>query len=228
MSKGKSAARKIAVLAIFTALSLIMFLIENLFPPLFLPGAKMGLSNIFSIAALIAFSPVEGFAVVCVRTLLGAVLTGNPSAVLYSFTGGMVSMAISSVALYTLYPKISVMAVSILAAVAHNVTQNIVYVLVTETPLMFSYMPYLALIGILSGAIVGGAVMLLFKRVPLSVYEKLVGGIEERAKSGGKSGRNACAEAVSAPQEGLTDTAAPKESLSDKRSDGEGCAETNN
>lgn len=218
MGKGKSAARKIAVLAIFTALSLIMFLIENLFPPLFLPGAKMGLSNIFSIAALIAFSPVEGFAVVCVRTVLGAVLTGNLSAVLYSFTGGVVSMAVSSVALYTIYPKISVMAVSVLAAVAHNVTQNIVYVLISETPLMFSYMPYLALIGILSGAIVGGAVMLLFKRVPLSVYEKLVVGIGERAKSGEKSGPNACAEAVSAP----------KESLADKRSDGEGCAETEN
>jgi heptaprenyl diphosphate synthase len=166
------AAKKIAILAMFTTLSLIMFLIENLFPPLFLPGAKMGLSNIFSFMALIMYSPWEAFAIVIVRTLLGAIFAGNLSALLYSFTGGIVSMAVSSILLYTLYPKISVMSISIVAAVAHNLTQNIVFVLLYKSSIMFSYMPYLALIGILSGAIVGGVVMLLFKKVPLNVYTK--------------------------------------------------------
>ena len=126
MKRGKNAAKKIAVLAIFTALSLIMFIIENQFPPLFIPGAKMGLANIFSFAALIMYSPVEAFIVVAIRTGLGAVYAGNVSALLYSFTGGIVSMAVSSLLMYTLYPRISVMSVSVLAAVAHNITQNIV------------------------------------------------------------------------------------------------------
>lgn len=174
MKSGKFAAKKIAVLAIFIALSLITFIIENQFPPMFVPGARMGLANIFSFAALIMYSPVEAFIVVAVRTGLGAVYAGNVSALLYSFTGGVVSMAISSLLMYTVYPKISVMAVSILAAVAHNITQNIVFVLLTDTSTI-TLIPYFILVGILSGAIVGAVILLIFKKIPLSVFEKAIG-----------------------------------------------------
>lgn len=174
MKSGKFAAKKIAVLAIFIALSLITFIIENQFPPMFVPGARMGLANIFSFAALIMYSPVEAFIVVAVRTGLGAVYAGNVSALLYSFTGGVVSMSISSLLMYTVYPKISVMAVSILAAVAHNITQNIVFVLLTDTSTL-TLIPYFILVGILSGAIVGAVILLIFKKIPLSVFEKALG-----------------------------------------------------
>ncbi len=174
MKSGKFTAKKIAVLAIFITLSLITFIIENQFPPLFVPGARMGLANIFSFTALIMFSPVEAFIVVAVRTGLGAIYAGNVSALLYSFTGGVVSMAISSVLMYTVYPRVSVMAVSVLGAVAHNVTQNIVFVLLTDTSTL-TLIPYFILVGILSGAIVGAVTLLLFKKIPMSVFEKTIG-----------------------------------------------------
>lgn len=174
MDKGKFAAKKIAVMAMLTGLSLITFLIEGLFPPMFIPGAKMGLSNVFSFAALILYSPVEAFIIIAVRTLLGAVFAGNLSALLYSFTGGVVAMAVSSLLLCLAHPKISVMAVSVAAAVAHNITQNVVFVFLSGSVLMFGYMPYLALLGIVSGAVVGGVIMLIFKSVPQSVFEKVI------------------------------------------------------
>ena len=174
MKNGQSAAKKIATLSIFTALSLIAFIIENQFPPLFFPGAKMGLANIFSFAALILYSPWEAFVIVAIRTGLGAVFAGNVSAVLYSFTGGVVSMAVSSVLMYTVYPRISLMSVSIAAATVHNVTQNTVFVILSGTALTFGYMPYLILLGILSGAVVGGVIMLIFKKVPQSVFERAI------------------------------------------------------
>lgn len=174
MKSGKFTAKKIAVLAIFITLSLITFIIENQFPPLFVPGARMGLANIFSFTALIMFSPVEAFIVVAVRTGLGAIYAGNVSALLYSFTGGVVSMAISSVLMYTVYPRVSVMAVSVLGAVAHNVTQNIVFVLLTDTSTL-TLIPYFILAGILSGAIVGAVTLILFKKIPMSVFEKTIG-----------------------------------------------------
>ena len=174
MKSGKFTAKKIAVLAIFITLSLITFIIENQFPPLFVPGARMGLANIFSFTALIMFSPVEAFIVVAVRTGLGAIYAGNVSALLYSFTGGVVSMAIASVLMYTVYPRVSVMAVSVLGAVAHNVTQNIVFVLLTDTSTL-TLIPYFILAGILSGAIVGAVTLLLFKKIPMSVFEKTIG-----------------------------------------------------
>jgi len=68
MNAGRNAAKKIAVLAMLTGLSLIMFLIENLFPTI-LPGARMGLANIFSLVALIMYSPLEAFAVVVIQRI---------------------------------------------------------------------------------------------------------------------------------------------------------------
>lgn len=169
-------AKKLAALGVLTALSLITFLIENLLPPLIIPGAKLGLANAFSFTALIMFSPVEAFTVVAARTLLGAVFAGNISAVMYSFTGGVVSMAASSVLLYCVHPKISVICISVIAAVLHNVTQNVIFVALYSAPVAFSYMPYLILLGVLSGAFIGAAVTVLIKRVPTSAFAKVTGG----------------------------------------------------
>lgn len=174
MNAGKYAAKKIAVLAILTALSLITFIIESLFPPLIIPGAKMGLANVFSFAALIMYSPLEAFAVVALRTVFGAIYAGNFSAVLYSFTGGVISMAVSSLLMYVAYPRVSALAISVAAAVAHNITQNVVFVFLSGSALMFGYMPYLILLGVLSGAIVGGVIMLIFRGVPLGTFAKVI------------------------------------------------------
>lgn len=175
MNRGKFVAKRVASVAVLTALSLITFLIENLFPPLFIPGAKLGLANAFSFAALIIYTPLEAFIVVSVRTLLGAVFAGNISAVLYSFTGGVISMSVSSVLMYTAHPRVSVISISVIAAVLHNLTQNAVFVLLSFSPLAFSYAPYLTLLGILSGAFIGAVVTAIFKRVPESAFLRVAG-----------------------------------------------------
>lgn len=175
MGEKRFTAKKLAVLGVLTALSLITFLIENLFPPLFIPGAKLGLANAFSFTALIMYSPLEAFIVVGVRTLLGAVFAGNLSAVLYSFTGGVISMAVSSALLYCAHPKISVICISVIAAALHNFTQNAVFVLLSSTPLAFYYAPYLILLGVLSGTFIGAAVTLVVKRVPTKTFSKVMG-----------------------------------------------------
>ncbi len=185
MSKKRFTAKKIAVLALLTGLSLVAFIIESLLPSMIIPGAKPGFANIFSFAALIMYSPAEAFLVVAVRTLLGAVYAGNLSALLYSFTGGVISMAVSSVLLY-LAPKVSVMAVSVAAAVAHNITQNIVFVFLSGSVLMFGYMPYLILLGVLSGAVVGGATLLVFRGVPENIFAKVI--YPKPVRAGGDGG----------------------------------------
>ncbi len=183
--RGKYAiARRIAAVAALTALSLIVFLIENLLPPLFIPGAKLGLANAFSFTALVLYGPAEAFAVVVARTLLGAVFAGNLSALMYSFTGGVAAMTASALLLCFLHPRISLTAVSVAGAAVHNLTQNAVFALISSTPLAFSYAPYLTLIGALSGAIVGVVITLIFKRVPMGVFARALGEKRgERAES---------------------------------------------
>lgn len=187
--KSRFPAKKIAMLALFSALGLIVFIIENQFPPLFVPGAKMGLANIFSLAALILYGPIEALVVVAVRTVLGSLFAGNVSMLLYSLTGGVISLALSAILIYITYPRVSILAVSVAAAVLHNIVQNAVFVLVTGTSLMFSYMPYLALIGVLSGAIVGAVVTIIFKKVPESVFVRAAYNLP-KAEDGARAGRD--------------------------------------
>ena len=163
-------AKRLATLAVLTAMSLITFMIESLFPPLFLPGAKMGLSNIFSLLAIFVLGPTEAVILVVVRTTLGSVFTGNISTLLYSMTAGLVSVVVSTVLVEFVYPKVSIVAISVVAAVMHNVTQNVVFCLVSNTPQMFAYMPWLALIGVLAGVIVGFAVWFILRTVPTRVF----------------------------------------------------------
>lgn len=184
MMKPRKPAQRIAADALLAALGLITFLIENLFPPLFFPGAKMGLANIFSLAALILFGPADAFAVLTARTLLGAMFAGNASSLMYSLTGGAAAMALSALLMYLVYPKVSVMAVSVAAAVLHNIVQNLVFAAISATPLALSYLPYLALLGVLSGALVGAAEMLIFKKVPLSAFARATGGTLQDSERG--------------------------------------------
>ena len=163
-------ARRVATLAVLTAMGLIMFMVESLFPPLFLPGAKMGLSNIFSLLTVIVLGPTEAIILVVVRTTLGSIFTGNVSTLMYSLTAGLVSVLVSIILVEFVYPRVSIVAISVVAAVMHNLTQNVVFCLVSNTPEMFSYMPWLGLIGVVAGIIVGFAVWFILRAVPTKVF----------------------------------------------------------
>lgn len=168
-------AKKIAVLAMMTGFGLIMFMVESLFPPMFFPGAKMGLSNIFSLLTLVLYGLPEALLVVVARTVLGSLFAGNASLLLYSLTAGVASVIVSRL-LMIAFPKVSLLAVSVVSAVVHNTVQLLVYCALTQTALIFSYLPYLALLGVLAGVIVGLAVIFTVKGVPLGVFAKILGG----------------------------------------------------
>ena len=165
-------AKRVATLAVLTAMGLIMFMVESLFPPLFLPGAKMGLSNIFSMLTLFLLGPTEAFVLVIIRTVVGSMFTGNMSTLMYSLTAGIGSVVVSSVLVQFAYPRVSIVAISVVSAIMHNVTQNVVFCLVSNTPEMFSYMPWLALLGILAGVIVGFAVWFILKAIPTRTFAR--------------------------------------------------------
>ena len=163
-------ARRVTTLSVLTAMGLITFMIESLFPPLFLPGAKMGISNVFSLLTLIVLGPSEAFILVIVRTTLGSMITGNMSTLMYSMTAGVVSVLVSTILVEFVYPRVSIVAISVVSAVLHNLTQNLVFCLISNTPEMFAYMPWLALIGVVAGIIVGFAVWFILRTVPTKVF----------------------------------------------------------
>lgn len=209
----KFTARRVAMLSVLCAMGLITFMIESLFPPLFLPGAKMGLSNIFSMLTVFLLGVPDAIVLVAVRTVLGSMFTGNMSTLIYSLTAGLVSVLATSAMVEFLYPKISVIAVSVVAAVLHNLTQNVVFCLVSNTPEMFAYMPWLALLGVVAGIIVGFAVWFILRTVPLKVFASVLGVSQQQFASAQKEKQDTSVESAETQEKGSSSSA--EDSVSD-------------
>lgn len=170
--KGFSA-KKIAYIGVICAMSLLTFIIEGLLPPLFLPGAKLGLSNVFVLLSIVAVGNVESIMVVIIKTVLGSLITGSLSSLMYSLTAGLASAAAGILLYRFVFPKISLLAISITAAVVHNTVQTAVFCLITNTPSYFMYLGYLILIGIAAGAVTGAVVIVIIRYVPSKIYAGL-------------------------------------------------------
>lgn len=168
--KHKITTKRITTTAVLSAMSALMFMVESLFPPLFLPGAKMGLSNAFSLFALFASGAADGFAVVFVRVIVGNMVAGNLSSMLYGLSAGLASMLVAAYLRQLVYPKISIVAVSVVSAVVHNTAQCVVYCVLSNTPQMVGYLPYLVVLGVVAGLVVGISVWIALKSISVSFF----------------------------------------------------------
>ena len=86
--------RRLAELGLLTALALIIFILELRLPNLSaIPGIKLGLANIITVYAVFRYKPQETTMLVASRVLLGAMFSGNLSALLYSAAGAALCLA---------------------------------------------------------------------------------------------------------------------------------------
>ena len=162
--------KKIALCGVLSALALISFMIENLFPPLFIPGAKLGIANVFILFAAVVAGFKYGLFVLIVKAVLGSVFIGNASAILYSLPAGIIAFSLQYALIF--YTKnVSVVAASVVGGTVNSVLQGVTFCLITATSEYAVYFPYLALIGILGGAIVGTTVFLLIKFLPDKILD---------------------------------------------------------
>lgn len=167
--KHKILIKKVAICAVLTAFAIISFIIESLFPPLLIPGARMGISNIFILLAIILLGQNFGIITVIVKILLGSFFTGNISSIIYSLPAGVICCIIESVFILRVR-RFSLISVSVFGATINNLIQNATFCLATKTFEYFIYLPYLSLIGIGSGLIIGLTVYLIIKRLPFNGY----------------------------------------------------------
>ena len=165
----KNVTYKFAATGILCALSLIAFILENLFPPLFIPGARMGISNLFILLAAVICGVWYGAGALVVKSVLGSVFSGNISAILYSLPAGVLGYAAEACVIY-LTRKTSILSASVIAAVLNSAMQNLMFCAVTIDFSYIVYLPYLVLIGAISGAIVGTAAVIVLKRLPDKIF----------------------------------------------------------
>lgn len=153
------------VLAIFTAISLIIFIVEAQIPmPIHIPGFKLGLSNIITLVLLAKFTRKDAFMVMLLRVILGSVFSGQILSLFYSLAGGILSFIAMSV-LFWLFKNRHIWFVSIVGAVFHNLGQIAVAMLIFDTVYVAYYFVVLAFLGIVTGLTTGITAELICKRM---------------------------------------------------------------
>lgn len=156
---------RIARLGLLTALALIASYIEYLIPlPIGIPGVKLGLANLLIVWTLYAVGPREALAVNGVRVLLAGFLFGSLSMILYSLAGAALSFLCMYLAKRS--GTFSIIGVSIIGGVTHNIGQLLVAMAVLETGDLLYYGPVLLVAGLLTGLLIGIVAGEVRKRVP--------------------------------------------------------------
>ena len=156
--------KRLVLLAMLTAVAMILSYVESLLPPVGIPGVKMGLANIAVIFALFRFGWKEAAALSLVRVVLVSLLFGSVGAMLYSLAGAVLSLAV--MALLRRIDRFSTVGISVAGGVAHNAGQILMAMLILQTKQLLGYLPVLAVSGIAGGVLTGLAAALLIRRIP--------------------------------------------------------------
>ncbi|KPU27847.1 heptaprenyl diphosphate synthase [Caloranaerobacter sp. TR13] len=148
--------KKLIFLSLLVALGLALSILESLIPlPFIVPGAKLGLANIVVLSTLIVFGYKEALIVAILRSITFSLATGSVTSLFYSLTGSLLSL----VAMYFVYrflsKMFSVIGVSIIGAVFHNIGQISVASIMMENIKIFSYLPVMNLVSLFTGYFVG-------------------------------------------------------------------------
>ncbi len=145
---------KVAYFGVFTALALIFSYIESLIPINFgIPGAKLGLANLMVVIALYKIGTQEAYVLSLTRIILSGFLFGNLFGILYSLAGGILSLSLMAILKKT--DQFSIIGISMVGAVFHNVGQLIIAGIVVESTNVIYYMPTLLIAGLVTGFVIG-------------------------------------------------------------------------
>lgn len=148
-------AKKLTMLAIFTTIALTIFVIESALPALVpIPGVKLGLANIVTLALLLNYTPLDAFLVLMMRILLSGFFAGQMVGILFSLSGGVFCFA-SMYLVNRLLQKHYIFLTSIIGAIFHNLGQILAACLLTGTSAVIIYFPLLMASGIITGLFTG-------------------------------------------------------------------------
>ena len=146
--------RQITTMGMLVALAMVLGFVETLIPiNLGIPGMKLGLANIVVVIALFLFDIKTAVVVSILRIILIAMTFGNMSMMFYSIAGA--SLSLLSMIAVSKIKSFSLISVSIVGGIMHNVGQIICAAFVVRTNGVFTYLPVLMIAGLVSGALIG-------------------------------------------------------------------------
>lgn len=141
--------------AMLTAVALTIFIVELQIPALVpIPGVKLGLANIVTVYGMFLLGPADTACILIARIFLGAVFSGRMSALFYSLAGGLLCYVFMLFMRRLVSPR-QIWICSVGGAIAHNIGQISVAILITRTPQLIYYLPVLMVSAIITGLFTG-------------------------------------------------------------------------
>ncbi len=164
----KISAKEIAVLGILLAGASIVFLIESLVPPLlpFAPYVRIGLANVFVLFVIICYGSGKAFVFVLAKNLLTGLISWSGFAIVFNLAGSLCAYLVMAGLYVLVFPKVSLVSISVAGAILSNIARTSVAVLIMEAPSLYVQLPFVAGFSIAAGIIVGILTTLCIKHLP--------------------------------------------------------------
>lgn len=157
---------KLALLAMFAALALGIYGLESFIPnPFPIPGIKLGLANIITLVVLKKYGIKDAGLVLIVRVILSALLFGQLLSLAYSLAGAVLCL-LGEYLLNKFLNGKAIFLTAIVGALLHNAGQLGLAIIITQTPGVVVYAPYLSLAAILTGLFTGLCAHFTLKLLP--------------------------------------------------------------
>ena len=159
--------KKLTEYACLLGFAMMVSYLEAVIPiPLGIPGAKLGLANVVIVFCLYYLGPFGAIMVNLCRILLCGLLFGNLYSILYSLAGAVFSILV--MVFIKQIKLFSLVGVSVAGGVAHNIGQLLLALLITKVLILMYYVPFLLVMGALTGLLNGSVAGIVYKRVPKS------------------------------------------------------------
>jgi len=154
--------KRMVFLSFLVSIALVIYIVEAQIPILFpVPGIKLGLANVISLAALILLGWKDALLIMLLRTLLGSMFGGSMSAFMFSLAGGLLSNLIMIILYKYFKDTMSLWTISICGAIFHNIGQLLVASFVVQDLRIYVYLPVLLISAVITGYSIGLSVKFL-------------------------------------------------------------------
>ena len=160
--------KDVAVIGVLAAFGAILSYIEAILSfTTGIPGVKIGLANIAVVVALYMYGSKNAFMINIVRIIVVGLLFGNAFSMVFSAAGAIISFVV--MVLFKKTNRFSILGVSTVGGVAHNIGQIMIAALVVDSYSVIYYMPALFIAGIITGVIIGFVSKMLIKYIPRKI-----------------------------------------------------------
>lgn len=160
--------KDVAVIGVLAAFGAILSYIEAILSfTTGIPGVKIGLANIAVVVALYMYGSKNAFMINIVRIIVVGLLFGNAFSMVFSAAGAIISFVV--MVLFKKTNRFSILGVSTVGGVAHNIGQIMIAALVVDSYSVIYYMPALFIAGIITGVMIGFVSKMLIKYIPRKI-----------------------------------------------------------